>query len=345
MSDKGEAIDQEAVEWVVRLGSDQRTRADEDAFRNWLERDPANAHAYADCMALWDGVSDLAATHEAHEILKPLRAPGDIRRRFNRRTAIFGGLGAALAVAAGVVVPIVLIGEETFKTAPGKQKRVQLADGSEVFLNTDSKLRVKFVAAERRLFLDRGQAFFQVAKDKNRPFRVFVGNDEVRAIGTAFEVRRIGDSVQVTLEEGRVAIYRDRDVSSQAREAAPPPKLASGQSVLASAYKPVAELSPGEQVMLAAGEAVEVRHVDLRKSQAWRYGRMILDDAPLGETVAELNRYGGVQIVLADPKLANIRVSGVFHTGRPDDFVEAVTAAFPVEIERQGESAIVLKPR
>jgi transmembrane sensor len=345
MTEKDEAIDQEAVAWVVRLGSDQRTRADEDAFRIWLEQDPANAHAYADCVALWDGVRDLAATDEAHEILKPFRAPVGVRRRFSRRVAIFGGLGAALAVAAGVVVPIVLSGEETFKTAPGKQKRVQLADGSEVLLNTDSKLRVKFVASERRLYLDRGQAFFQVAKDKSRPFRVFVGNDEVRAIGTAFEVRRVGDNLQVTLEEGRVAIYRDGDVISQPRAEAPAAKATSGHSASSSAYEPVAELSPGEQATLAAGAAVEVRQVDLRKSQAWRYGRIVLDNAPLGETVAELNRYGGVQIVLADPKLANIRVSGVFHTGRPDDFVEAVTAAFPVEIARQDESAIVLKSR
>jgi transmembrane sensor len=345
MTERSETIDEEAVQWVVRLGSDQRTRADEDAFRTWLEQDHAHAHAFADCMALWDGVRDLAATEEAHEILKPFRAPAGIRCRFNRRAVMFGGLGAALAVAAGVVVPIVLSGEETFKTAPGKQKRVQLADGSEVLLNTDSKLRVKFVASERCLFLDRGQAFFQVAKDKTRPFRVFVGNDEVRAIGTAFEVRRIGDSVQVTLEEGRVAIYRGGDVVFLPRAAAPSPRAASGHSALPSAYEPAAELAPGEQAMLAAGEPVEIRQVDLRKSQAWRYGRMILDDAPLGETVADLNRYGGVQIILADPKLKNIRVSGVFHTGRPEDFVEAVTAAFPVEIERQDESAIVLKPR
>jgi transmembrane sensor len=119
----------------------------------------------------------------------------------------------------------------------------------------------------------------------------------------------------------------------------------SGPSVSSGSAEPVAILSPGEQAVLASTRPIAIRDVDLRKVQAWRYGRMILDDAPLGETVADLNRYGGVQIVLADPKLAEIRVSGVFHTGRPDDFVKSVTAAFPVEIAREDEQTIVLKPQ
>lgn len=72
---------------------------------------------------------------------------------------------------------------------------------------------------------------------------------------------------------------------------------------------------------------------------------MILDNAPLGDVISDLNRYGGVQIILADPRLANIRVSGVFHTGRPEDFVESVTAAFPVEIAREDKQTIILRSR
>jgi len=344
MTERAVAIGEEAVQWVVKLGSDQRTRADEAGFRAWLEQNPAHAQAYADCMALWDGVGDLVATDEAHEILKPLRAPVRIRRRFDRRIAVFGGLGAAIAAAAGVVGPLVLSGEQTLRTAPGEQKRVRLADGSGVLLNTDTKLRVKFITGERRLFLDRGQVFFQVAKDKTRPFRVFAGRDEVRALGIAFEVRRIGETVQVTLEEGRVAIYRDGAVDvSRTLGSTGRPNAAATPSAPSPA--PAAVLAPGEQAELASAAPVAVRQVDLRKVQAWRHGRMILDDTPLGETVADLNRYGGVQIVLADPKLADIRVSGVFHTGRPDDFVESVTAAFPVDIARQDDDTIVLKPR
>ncbi len=315
-------IDEQAAFWVVRLHSDQRTRADEEAFRAWMERDPAHADAYADCAALWDGVANAVETEEAREILQSLRMPERAPRRLNRRTVLFGGVGAAAAAAAAIVIgPLAARGEQTFQTRPGKQRRIRLADGSGVLLNTDSKLRVKFLPGERRLFLDQGQAFFEVAKDERRPFRVFVGSDEVRAVGTAFEVRRIGEATLVTLEEGQVAIYRTAGAA------------------------PDAVLDPGTQLELDKAKPLEARPVDLHKVQAWRYGRMILDGAPLGETVADLNRYGGVQIVLADPKLADLRVSGVFHTGRPDDFVEAVTSAFPVQVARQDEDAIVLKPR
>ena len=339
-----ETVGEIAASWVVRLGSDQRTRADEEAFRSWMEEDPAHAQAFADCTALWDGVRHLAASDDGHRALRPLRTPARVIGRVTRRTAVFGGTGAVAAAAAGIAAFVVLGREQMLQTMPGEQKRVRLADGTGVLLNTDSRLRVKLSKSERRLYLDRGQAFFQVAKDRDRPFRVFAGRDEVRALGTAFEVRRVGSDVLVTLEEGRVAIYRDGNPRDE-----PPYKSGRRQSrslpeAALTKVEPAVVLTPGEQAWVRSAEPVSVRQVDLRKVQAWRYGRMILDDATLGETVVDLNRYGGVQIILADPKLASIRVSGVFHTGRPDDFVDAVTSAFPVEIARQDENTIVLKP-
>jgi transmembrane sensor len=208
-----------------------------------------------------------------------------------------------------------------------------------VFLNTDTKLRVKFTAPQRLVFLDRGQAFFEVARDKTRPFRVLAGHNEVRALGTAFEVRRIGEGIQVTLEEGQVAIYRGADGPLQTLTANPAAPASSSSQV----STPVAVLSPGQQAILEPMEPVTVSLVDLGKAQAWRYGRMILDNALLGDVISDLNRYGGVQIVLADPKLAEIRVSGVFHTGRPEDFVKSVTAAFPIRVARHDAGTIILK--
>jgi transmembrane sensor len=341
MSKGTQAIEEAAAEWVVRLGSDQRTHADEQAFRAWLEESSAHAQAYADCVALWDAVGDMVATNEAHRTLKSLRAPARIGRKINRRLMLFVGLGSALAVTAGVVGPLLLGGAQTFQTGLGEQRRVQLADGSGVLLNTDTKLRVKFTAPQRLVFLDRGQAFFEVAKEKTRPFRVLAGHNEVRALGTAFEVRRMGEGIQVTLEEGQVAIYRGVDSSLQTLTANPTAPANSSAAVSV----PVAVLSPGQQAILEPMEPVAVNRVDLGKSQAWRYGRMILDNALLGDVISDLNRYGGVQIVLADPKLAEIRVSGVFHTGRPEDFVKSVTAAFPIRVSHHDADTIVLKTR
>jgi transmembrane sensor len=311
-----------------------------------LEQSPAHAQAYADCIALWDAVGDIVVSDEGHRTLKPLRAPVRSRRGISRRLVIFGGLALVMAVTAGVVGPLLLGGTQTYQTVLGEQRRLQLADGSGVFLNTDTRLRVRFIASQRLVFLDRGQAFFEVTKDKSRPFRVFAGNSEVRALGTAFEVRRIGETIQVTLEEGQVAIYRRADSASQLLTANPSAVISPPASFSSSEVSPpVAVLSPGQQAILKSMEPVAVNLVDVRKTQAWRYGRMILDNALLGDVISDLNRYGGVQIVLADPKLAAVRVSGVFHTGRPEDFVESVTAAFPIRVAHHGDGTILLKAR
>ena len=338
-------IDEVAAEWVVRLRSDQRTHADEEDFRAWLEQNPAHAQAYADCAALWDAVGELVSSSEAHAILKPLRNPVPVRRRFNRRMVVFSAVGTALAVAAGFIGPLVFNDVSTMQTAVGEQRRVQFADGSEVFLNTDTKLRVRLMATQRLIFLDRGQAFFEVAKDLNRPFRVFAGRTEVRALGTAFEVRRIGDRIQVTLEEGKVAIYRGEDGSSELQGAPTTTMTSPDATSSRETSEQLAVLMPGERAVIKSTELEAIGKVDLTKTQAWRFGRMILDNAPLGDVISDLNRYGGVQIILADPNLASIRVSGVFHTGRPEDFVESVTAAFPVKITHKDEQNIVLKSR
>jgi transmembrane sensor len=345
MSKSTEAIDEAAAEWVVRLASDQRTHADEQAFRAWLEESPDHAQAYADCMALWDDVGDIVATDEGRRALKRLRAPVHITRRISRRFVIFGGLGLALIIVASVVGPLLFGGIQTFQTVLGEQRRIRLSDGSGVLLNTDTRLRVKFVGSQRLVFLDRGQAFFEVVKDKTRPFRVFAGHDEVRALGTAFEVRRLGNEIQVTLEEGQVAIYRSADGASRTLTANPGAPVSLPISSSSEMSAPVAILSPGQQAILEPAEPVAVHLVDLGKSQAWRYGRMILDNALLGDVISDLNRYGGVQIVLADPKLAEIRVSGVFHTGRPEDFVKSITAAFPIQVARRDAGTILLSSR
>jgi transmembrane sensor len=181
--------------------------------------------------------------------------------------------------------------------------------------------------AERRILLDRGQAFFNVAHDPSRPFRVFVGSEEVRALGTAFEVRRVGNRMRVILEEGVVALYRGE-----------------ASTVLHAETTPDLVLQPGQAAELTPAQIVQVDAVDLRRAGAWRYGQMIFDAEPLAAAVAEINRYHRRKIVLNDPALGDIAISGVFQTGRPEAFADVLTQAFPVEIAHQDEREIRLAP-
>ncbi|MDR6625864.1 FecR domain-containing protein [Caulobacter segnis] len=327
-----------AADWVARLASDQRTREDEQQLRRWLTADKANGAAFDEHARIFNGVGALADDAEARAILmagKTARTP-----RLDRRTLLGGGIAAAAAVTAALVGPELLLGK-TYRTEPGEQRRLRLADGSTVMLNTQSKLRVRFDGAERRLFLDYGQAWFQVAKDTRRPFRVFVGKDEVRALGTAFDVRRDGERATVTLEEGKVAIFRD--ASSQPL----PTGAASGEpsKLVAGPAAPAVILSPGDEARLVPAAPPAVAVVDLAHVQAWRTERIILESTPLGEAVEEFNRYGGPRLVVADPDLAALPVSGVFHTDRPKAFAEAVATSFPIKAASGGDGQIVLSRR
>lgn len=315
---------QDAAAWVARLGSDQRTRADEAAFDAW-RADPANAAAFDEHAELWDGMAALSADAEARALLLGPTA-GPQRFAVNRRAAMAGVTAAAAAVAGAVVLPRVDDWRGLYHTRKGQQRQVILSDGSRLMLDTDTRLRVRFSDAERRLVLEKGQAHFKVAKDAARPFRVFVGDDEVRAVGTAFDVRKDRHGARVTLEEGIVAVYR-----------AASPRVNGARA-------PVAILKPGQQARLAPAAPVKVATVDLTRVQAWRYGRLVFDSAPLGEAVDDINRYGGRQVVLSDPALADIKVSGVFHTTDPDAFVEAITAAFPVKLASEDGRELVLAP-
>lgn len=319
---------QDAAAWVARLGSDQRTRADDEAFEAWLASDPTHASAYAEHAELWDGLRTLSGDAEARAALLggEVRALPPPRPLVSRRAAMAGFGTAAAASLAVFATPAVDQLRGVYRTRKGQQRQVILADGSRLMLDTDTRIDVSFSDADRRIVLEKGRAHFKVAKDAARPFRVFVGAAEVRAIGTAFDVRKDRGAAKVTLEEGIVAVYRTDAAKVDGVRA------------------PSAVLKPGEQARLIPAEPVKVAAVDLGREQAWRFGRMILDNAPLGAAVDDLNRYGGRRVVLADPSLAEMKVSGVFHTRDPEAFVEAITAAFPVRLAEESRGQLVLAP-
>src|SRR6185437_12405544 len=149
----------------------------------------------------------------------------------------------------------------------------------------------------------------------------------------AFQVRYEDGRANVILEEGRIAIFRGGALKKLG-ERSPADRL--------GAHKADMVLQPGQGAELAAAKAPEVVPVDLSKTDAWRDGEMVFDDVPLSVAVAEVNRYGGPTVVLADPGLASLRISGTFHTNRPEVFVEGVTAALPVRLKESDSSKLVL---
>ncbi|MEJ0023946.1 MAG: FecR domain-containing protein [Alphaproteobacteria bacterium] len=199
-------LEQEAARWVVRMHSDQVTIEDERAFARWIVESAAHRKEYDSQAATWASLGALSKDDEALKALSDLRAP--VGRSLERRSMLAAAFaGALFLVAGGAAAWHSITSNQRYSTGLGEQQNIVLADGSQVTLNTDTTLRVELDGGERRVWLDHGQAFFTVAHDRKRPFRVFAGGGEARAIGTAFDVRQDDTLTKVTLTEGSLAVF------------------------------------------------------------------------------------------------------------------------------------------
>jgi len=317
----------DAAGWAARLLSDQQTPDDVAAFERWSLEHPegrANYERMADLTAM---LSAAGRDPIARGVLRSSR-PAQI---IGRRSAMAAVVAMAAAVFAAVITPTLLDRPAVYETRVGETRTVALKDGSVVTLNVGSRLRVRMEEGERLLWLDHGEARFEVAHNSARPFRVFSGDREVRALGTVFDVKRTDGAFRVVLETGSVGLYpADIDVTRPVAEAG----------------RPVTVLTPGQMAEVHVGETrLGVETADLAVTGAWRNQRLVLDDRPLGEAVAEINRYNARVIVVDDPVVAAMPISGVFRTDDPDAFAQAVGMILPVRVAARDGAMMKLERR
>lgn len=315
----GRALE-EAAAWFTRLKQPAVSESAVDEFMAW-RRVPANDDAYSEVEARWRQADRLRndpelvrATEAA--LLRP-RLAARLRDSLRRR-ALPLALVATACVAGAAAVFVLVLQRQTYTTDVGARQVVRLEDGSVLHLNTDSKVMVRFRREERRLVLARGEAFFEVAHDPQRPFIVEAGGARVRAVGTKFDVRRAADATSVTLVEGRVQV---------------------GPNAQPDRWT----LTPNQQITLDGAPATP-RAADGADVTSWTTGTLRFRQTPLATAVAEVNRYSLIKISLQAPDLAATRVSGVFETGDTPAFVSAVTELFDLKATKAPDR-IVLEPR
>jgi transmembrane sensor len=213
-------------------------------------------------------------------------------------------------------------GGSAFRTAVGAVAAVPMSDGSKVTLNTDSQIRISVTGRERRVSLGRGEAFFEVAKDPKRPFVVVAGHCRVVAVGTQFSVWREADEVRVVVTEGRVRVERN---DTPTRD------------------DPTTEVSAGSIAHAGdAGVLVEHKRLgEVEETLGWRRGFLFFHDLPLGEAVAEFNRYNRARIVIDSPDIAAIRISGSFRSTNVSGFVHLLRDGFSINVAQRGEQFIL----
>jgi len=300
-------IEEMAARWVVRIDREGLSEALAADLEAWRSADPRREGAFLQAEAAWRLLEAPQATSA------PRRVPP------SRRLLIGGGVGALAAAAAGVAVFVT--SPTRISTVKGEIRRVPLADGSVAAVNTDSRVEIDFAKALRRVRLARGEAWFQVAKNAQRPFVVEAGSIRVRAVGTAFSVRRRAGGAEVCVTEGVVEAWTDG-------QAGPPVRIAAGGQAYVG--DDAAIITP-----VAAPSAVD-------RALAWRTGRIDLAGETLAAAAADFNRYNTQQIVVDDPDLAREQLYGVFRTDDPEGFVRAVEASLGARVVRRSDREIVL---
>lgn len=330
------AVQEAAADWCAQRIDGDLSAAQEAEFRAWLNADPRHAREYRAIESLWDGAADIANRPAIEELRTGLREDWPPATQANhslgRRWVLAAGL-AAVAVAAGWLAMNSPAPEPGYVTDRGEQREVMLDDGTAVELDADTEIEVAYGIDERRITLVSGQAHFDVRRNPDRPFIVVAGDSEIRAIGTSFQVYRRPGTVTVTLLEGRVAVTPVADTSGDAVEAAAP------------AWK--RELTPGQQLTLAIAKPItpEVISVDVSRVTAWQRGMMDFEALTLPEVVAELNRYSDIPVLIADPSLNTMRISGVFAVGDTETLLLALETGFDIEVRHRAASGdIALYP-
>ncbi|EKF57924.1 FecR protein [Agrobacterium albertimagni AOL15] len=286
-------VDQ-ALGWFLRLRDgkqDAATRAD---FRAWLAKDPRHEEEFRGLEIVWNSEPFLEAVKALPVARSALMRPSG--PRWPRRAA---ALAASILIAAGIwQYPALTIAlQADYVTATGAQRRVLLPDGSMMLLNTDTAVALDFGAGRRHIRLLRGEAYLDVVHDAAHPFTVSGRYGEVEVLGTAFSVRTGANEDAVILERGRVQVLC----------------LCDG--------KDRAVLQPGETVSITAASVSPVHAADTSATLAWREGRIVFEDAPLGDVLDELRRYHGGAILVADERVNQLKVTGNY---RLDDVEGAV---------------------
>lgn len=336
-------LDAVAAAWMVRcqdgLTSDQRVE-----FEQWLASNPAHARALARLEGTWDRLGHLPVgavdalraglPSPAASAADPSRAqrpaPQVPPRRRSWRPAVsrvipraaaaaiaFAAMGTAwIAWNAWQRAPIF---EQSFATARGEQTRVELPDGSTLWLDTATRADVSLYRTHREVRLSTGQVFFAVHPDREHPFNVLAANTRVTVVGTRFSVRRTGSAldgssqVSVAVEQGHVRVAKAQDTAEHAAAV----DLLAGQSVIVGAGG-----KPGP-----VGSEVDT---------SWREGRISFSGTRLDQALAEFERYGDTGLVIHDPAVAALKVQGSFNLRRAGAFARALPQVLPVRLDARG---------
>jgi transmembrane sensor len=317
-------IDQAASDWTARLDRGPLTAQTEEVFQAWLRGDPRRKGALLRARAL-------SLMSESAQALGPgfdpvaFEAPGrPARSPLSRRQALAWAGGAAAVGALSALGVGVSAAGAVISTERGEIRLAPLKDGSTVLLNTQTRIRVRYSRGERRVTLLRGEAYFSVARDEQRPFVVEVDGRRLSTAQAGFRVRKLdADPVDVLVNQGRVDVAGLNLTALASRVAL----TANTQLVLSG---------PTERPRPVGPEAVT-------RELAWRDGKLAFEGESLSQAAAAFGRYSDTRIQIRDPALAREPVTGLFAANDPAGFSRAIARVFDAQVEQDGDRVVLTR--
>jgi transmembrane sensor len=316
-------IEAQAADWLARRDGDDWSDAQQRELDAWIDAATAHRIAYLRLDSVWRRSDRLGSLHAPGKNAVP---PAFFLPLFGNVRAHGWRIAAGVAVLAGAAWFMASSGivdrPAGYATALGQSTSLALADGTRVTLNTNTHLRAKLAGARRTVWLDKGEAYFEVAHDASRPFVVEAGARRVTVLGTKFSVRRDeGGQVQVLVADGRVQV-----------SATDGPASAANTTVITRHDSLTAGGASGE---------VAVRHnteQQIASRLGWREGRLILDQMTLAQAAQEFNRYNRKQLIVTDPSVAQLRIGGTFNVDNVDGFARLLQQGMGLRVDAAGDN-------
>jgi transmembrane sensor len=320
----------EAAAWVARLHGPNRTREVEAGLRRWLADDPEHRTALELLTETWERSARLRR--------RPIEQVASwelVGFRLSLSRAVLATLAVAVIAVLGTIYSL---HSGVVSTGVGELRTLTLSDGTRVQMDSGTRLIVRYAKRLRQVELEKGEAFFRVAKNPDRPFVVTADGRQVRALGTQFDVLAMGQELAVTLIEGKVTVTPMRPPHGSPAAASVRSPAARAQSAGRQAYT----LTPGERLTFAATGTARIDRPSLYLVTAWERGQVVLDNTTLADAVAQMNRYSRTRIIISDPKVGAIRLSGVFQAGESASFAAAVARTYYLKTTTYSGGDIVL---
>jgi transmembrane sensor len=338
-----EAIQEQACLWISKMDRGL-TQAEKDDFKSWTQQSPHHRETLFKFAALWDDLS----------VLNELSALFPLEKQKNKH--IFKNRFAKYAIAASFIITVLFTGSlyleqqlnfntvkqqyveiKNLSTVVGQQSSFSLSDGSIIQLNTNSLVKINFSRNKRLLTLVRGEARFEVAKDKTRPFTVVSGTKSFTALGTIFNVQKNSNrDMELVVTEGRVLITKANQLLDS---------IAKQIYTLPAQKLPGVLVTSGEKAVIEKNIEEPVQKVSLDQVQtdlAWQQGMLIFKGEPLSEALKEVSRYTATHFEIADSELATIKVAGYFKAGDVNGLLQSLSNNFNIHSEKINGNSIRL---